>query len=190
MIKTAFRIIGRVLGIIIALLWDLLFGRSPRTGKDFVTSSEPEPQTESQIAGHELSEPSPKAILIFVGCFFVTILIAMAGLGFLYVKLYQKRPASPVPEAETSFRYAPEAENSIARDWDAINQQAQNRLETYGWMDRKKGVTRIPIERATQLIVQEGLPSRGGRPPTFPPPDQESLPVMETEKAKDGSKSF
>ena len=190
MIKTAFRIIGRALEITVALLWDLFFGGTPQTRKDFISGSEPEPQTESQKAGHEVSEPSPKAVVIFVGCFFVTILTAMAALGFLYVKLYQKRPASPVPKAEASFRYAPDAENSIARDWDAINHQAQNRLETYGWMNRKKGVTRIPIERATQLIVQEGLPSRGGRPPAFPPPDEESLPLMETEKAKDVSKSF
>ena len=104
MIKTAFRIIGRALEIIIALLWDLLFGGTPKTRKDFVSSSAPEPRTESQKAGHEVSEPSPKAILIFVGCFFVTILTAMGALGFLYLKLYQKRPASPVPKAEASFQ--------------------------------------------------------------------------------------
>ncbi len=28
-------------------------------------------------------------------------------------------------------------------------------LSTYGWVDRKQGVTRVPIERAMELIVAE-----------------------------------
>jgi hypothetical protein len=34
-------------------------------------------------------------------------------------------------------------------------------LATYGWVDQKGGVVRIPIERAMDLIAQRGLPVRG-----------------------------
>lgn len=191
MFKTVLGVIGRVLEVIAVLLWGLLFGKAPTRGKESPSGSKPdEPATESEIAGHEVSEPSPKAILIFVGSFFGTILAIMAALGFLYVRLYRMRPAVPVPKAEASFRYAPSEETSIARDWDAINEEAQRCLETYGWMDRKNGIMRIPIERASQLIAREGLPSRAGKTPAFPPPDRESRPLMETEKANDVSKSF
>ncbi len=33
-------------------------------------------------------------------------------------------------------------------------------LTTYGWVDRNTGVVRIPIERAKELILERGLPSR------------------------------
>ncbi len=37
-------------------------------------------------------------------------------------------------------------------------------LTTYGWVDRKNGVVHIPIDRAMDLLLQRGLPTR--------PPDQ------------------
>ena len=37
-----------------------------------------------------------------------------------------------------------------------MNQEKQ--LHSYGWVDEKDGVARIPIERAMELIVQRGLP--------------------------------
>ena len=38
-------------------------------------------------------------------------------------------------------------------------------LNGYGWVDQKQGVTRIPIDRAIDLLAQRGIPSRPqGRP--------------------------
>ncbi len=34
-------------------------------------------------------------------------------------------------------------------------------LNSYGWIDRKNGTIRIPIERAMQLLVERGLPEVG-----------------------------
>ena len=70
------------------------------------------------------------------------------------------------------------------------NEQAKRRLETYGWIDRKNGIIRIPIERASELIARQGLPSRQGKPPAFSSPDLESPPIKETEKVRDGPKPF
>ncbi len=33
-------------------------------------------------------------------------------------------------------------------------------LHSYGWIDRGNGVVRIPIERALEIVVQNGLPAR------------------------------
>jgi len=33
-------------------------------------------------------------------------------------------------------------------------------LTTYGWVDQNAGVVRLPIERAKELLLQRGLPSR------------------------------
>jgi len=42
-------------------------------------------------------------------------------------------------------------------------------LNSYGWVDQQAGVVRIPIERAMQMVVQRGLPTR-------PAPGTVSLP--------------
>jgi len=42
-------------------------------------------------------------------------------------------------------------------------------LNSYGWVDEKDGVVRIPIERAMQLVAQRGLPTvpkAGSVPPS------------------------
>jgi hypothetical protein len=33
-------------------------------------------------------------------------------------------------------------------------------LQTYGWVDREKGVARMPIDEAMKIVVQRGLPAR------------------------------
>ena len=33
-------------------------------------------------------------------------------------------------------------------------------LYSYGWVDERAGIVRIPIERAMDLLVQRGLPLR------------------------------
>ena len=33
-------------------------------------------------------------------------------------------------------------------------------LSSYGWVDRKTGVVRIPVDRAIELLAQRGLPVR------------------------------
>jgi hypothetical protein len=35
-------------------------------------------------------------------------------------------------------------------------------LNSYGWVDPEKGVVRIPVDRALELVAKEGLPSRRG----------------------------
>ena len=35
------------------------------------------------------------------------------------------------------------------------------KLNSYGWIDRNAGIIRIPIQRAMDLVVQRGLPTRG-----------------------------
>ncbi len=33
-------------------------------------------------------------------------------------------------------------------------------LSGYGWVDEKKGIVRVPIERAMDLVLKDGLPAR------------------------------
>lgn len=51
-------------------------------------------------------------------------------------------------------------------------------LDTYGWIDQKVGIVHIPIKRAMELLLQQGLPTRsssqshfedrGNQSPSYP----------------------
>jgi hypothetical protein len=47
----------------------------------------------------------------------------------------------------------------------ALRAAEDRTLTTYGWVDRNAGVVRIPIERAMQLTIARGLPSRSQQEP-------------------------
>jgi hypothetical protein len=46
-------------------------------------------------------------------------------------------------------------------------QQENERLFTYGWINRDTGRARIPIDEAMRLLSERGLPAREGEAPTF-----------------------
>lgn len=60
-----------------------------------------------------------------------------------------KPPAIPAPKLQPD----PVADNS------RVQFTEQQVLSTYGWVDQKAGVTRIPIDHAMDLLVQRGLPT-------------------------------
>jgi hypothetical protein len=66
------------------------------------------------------------------------------------VPTHQDTLAFPQPRLE-------ESERTQLRD--VIGAQDQ-RLATYGWVNKNKGIVHIPIERAMDLIAQQGLPVR------------------------------
>jgi hypothetical protein len=77
---------------------------------------------------------------------------------------------------------SPQLEIDERTQLDQIRLNEEETLATYGWVDQKAGVVRIPIERAMDLIAQRGLPTRTQATPT-----QESADQNESKKEK-GSK--
>ena len=59
-------------------------------------------------------------------------------------------------------------------------------LSTYAWLDKDKGVVQVPIERAMEMLLAKGLPSRQGPVPASMSPRGEAPPQMsEAEGAPD-----
>jgi hypothetical protein len=58
--------------------------------------------------------------------------------------------ATPTPQAQAT----PDETLKVLR----ATEEAM--LTTYGWVDRANGVVRIPIDRAIDLLLQRGLPTR------------------------------
>ncbi|HYR46504.1 MAG TPA: hypothetical protein VER78_05820 [Thermoanaerobaculia bacterium] len=49
-------------------------------------------------------------------------------------------------------------------------------LTTYGWVDKKAGVARIPIDRAMEILAERGLPPSKPMPPAVAPMPTPGVP--------------
>src|SRR6185437_6344504 len=52
------------------------------------------------------------------------------------------------------FQHGPAEKTAIAQDWARLDRQEAERLHGYGWVDRRAGVVRIPIERAMERLAE------------------------------------
>ena len=116
----------------------------------------------SAQSGHELSDLNPKRIALFgaglAGIIVAVLLVSYALFHYFYIAESRARPrpsplsfsAEPAPEPRLSVD--PGAELS------AMRTEEDQALKNYGWIDREKGIVRIPIDRAIAVLAQKGLP--------------------------------
>jgi hypothetical protein len=57
---------------------------------------------------------------------------------------------------------APQLEINERTELNDIRLREENILSTYGWVDQNAGTVHIPIDRAMDLLAQQGLPVRQG----------------------------
>jgi hypothetical protein len=174
----------RIPVLIVALIWSLFFPARPQP-VPAAWPAQPSPDAPSEGSlreGHELSDANPAVIGKWVLGLFAMVFAIIGSVAWLYATLYSGSRAMPVQIREGSYKFAPQSKTGIDKDWDRIAAETRRHLGGYGWTDRAHGLVHIPIERAMALVAGEGLPARAGAsPPPFPPPDQEKLPLMETE---------
>jgi hypothetical protein len=70
--------------------------------------------------------------------------------------------ATSLTTVTASLPPEPRLQSDPASDLERFQKQQDAILNSYGWVDEKAGIARIPIERAMDLIAEHGLPS----PPT------------------------
>jgi hypothetical protein len=77
---------------------------------------------------------------------------------------------SPVLTAPDRLPPEPRLQPDPVSDLHRLRQAEDDVLETYAWIDKDKGVVRIPVARAMSLLAQRGLPNwpTGQRPPAPP----------------------
>ena len=74
---------------------------------------------------------------------------------------FESARVTPVAVPGPGLDAAPE------NNWNAYLQRENERLHTYGWIDREAGVARIPIDEAMRLLAEQGVAAREGDVPTF-----------------------
>jgi hypothetical protein len=111
--------------------------------------------------GHEHTDVNAWAVGRF-GIALVLLCIVTLGLLLGLFRYFESAVGGPATRVEAPARLpaAPTLETTPVQDLRAIRAQEEQVLSTYGWVDQQKGIVRIPIARAIDLLAQRGLPSR------------------------------
>ena len=112
--------------------------------------------------GYEATDPPVRTIVYSAfGLAVGTIVVCVMLAWFLRFLIATENPGQRNPLApERSVPPAPRVE---VHPWEQIHQLRSREdevLKGYGWLDKSKGLVHIPIDRAMELTLQQGLPTR------------------------------
>jgi hypothetical protein len=91
-------------------------------------------------------------------------IVAVVGFFAIFESLSAPGPnAHPLAKPEQLPPF-PRLQARPENDLSAMRAREDSILYTYGWVDRQKGIVRIPIGRAMDLLAARGLPARPPSP--------------------------
>ncbi len=119
---------------------------------------------------HETRDAVPRNILYFAAGLAIAVvaglLVSWGTLVFL-----QHHQTYPPPQSSISRGRVlppagmPQLQTHPDTDLQVYLNQQRKILDSYGWVNRKDGVVRIPIQRAMDVLLQQGLPVRNSTTP-------------------------
>ncbi len=115
--------------------------------------------------GYERRDISVRVVGLFLLGLLVSVGVVLLLMALLFNYLTAREaardvPLSPLAEARP-LPPEPRLQVQAREDLKALRAAEDALLNSYGWVDAKAGVVRIPIERAMELLVERGLPARG-----------------------------
>jgi hypothetical protein len=131
--------------------------------------------------GHEKTTMQTRPLAISVGVLAGTIVVCQLLLAWWMGRfnreeerakaLYPMRQEIPVDKFPN-----PRLQESPPVDLVGITREERTRISSYGWVDKKAGVARIPVDRAMDILAQKGLPKVAAKPRTPGAPPNTSIP--------------
>jgi hypothetical protein len=120
-------------------------------------------------ADHEHTDIEPSLAWKFALWLLVGILISVA-IVYGTFELFDVRETTasraaqqfPLAEGQVKEPPQPRLQTQPFKDVYLLRQHETAQLESYGWVDKGAGVTRLPIERAMELTVERSTPARAG----------------------------
>ena len=121
------------------------------------------PVTDNPGVLHETSDVDLRRIAFWSVGLIVLVAVTLAFLIWLFGHFNNRenrlgRATAELP-AQAPETAAPRLQLSPRSDLAQMRAAEEKILHSYGWVDKQKGVVRIPIERAMELTAQRGLPT-------------------------------
>lgn len=114
---------------------------------------------------HEVSDVSAKPIFYFAMGLVLLIILTLISMKSLFNLLDQDAVRSD-PELSGVASERPKLPPLPRLETDPVSarkqffQNEKKIIESYGWVDQKQGIVRVPVKRAMELLVERGLPVR------------------------------
>jgi hypothetical protein len=115
------------------------------------------------VGGHESAEINVPLTVFSAAVLVASIVIACIVSQFVFSWLLHplgERSATPINGSGLVAPLAPRLEGIEMMSGEELNGariQASRQLQTYGWVDRDKGIIRVPIEKAMQIAIERNL---------------------------------
>jgi hypothetical protein len=123
-------------------------------------------QSEHSISEHESRDLSIRGILIFFVALGGMMAIMLVVVTITMTLASGRGPNLQIPPSNLSnapiptLPSEPRLEAIPGQQLQKLRANDDKMLHTYGWVDQKAGIVHIPIERAMQMMLQRGLPTR------------------------------
>jgi hypothetical protein len=129
------------------------------------TTKQPDSPPAASSPGYETRDVNLRLIIIALAGLSILVVISLIAMAGFFGVLANRQAGQvvPVPPLAAS-RQPPEPrlQASSRQDLDELRAAEDEMLHNYGWVNREAGVVRIPIERAKELVLERGLPTRSG----------------------------
>ncbi|PYV16774.1 MAG: hypothetical protein DMG21_10570 [Acidobacteria bacterium] len=124
--------------------------------------------------GHETRDASAGPLaafgLILLGLIIFGLLVSWGVQGYFFKHQSLGPPAVPFENVrEMPPANQPPLQINPAQDLGVFRGREKDILTSYGWVDAKAGIARIPIERAMAILLQKGLPTETAPAPQAKP---------------------
>jgi hypothetical protein len=121
-------------------------------------------------AGHETRDISTRVVVVFAVSLVVGAVLVYVAVWLLYV-LYGNMQARAYPRQYPMAQVgppplppAPRLQTKPREELKKMRAEEERYLNSYGWTDPARGTVHLPIERAMELLLQQGLPARPEAP--------------------------
>jgi hypothetical protein len=131
---------------------------------------------------YEQSDVRAGAIVRFaLALVVVVVLAAVFLLGFFKLLARQERrhdpPPPPLAQEAGQLPPAPRLQSAPLQDLEQLRAEEEKELTSYGWVDEKAGIARIPIDEAIKIVAARGLPHAAAAPAPSAAPSPPASPV-------------
>lgn len=119
------------------------------------------PENHEKRRDHEHSDWDLRYVVYGAVSLALSLVLMLAGSWWIFKK-FDSDAASRQTGTVTGPSVAPpepRLQVSPRADWSGMLRKEQATLNSYGWVDRARGVVRIPIDREMQLIAERGFPA-------------------------------
>ena len=106
---------------------------------------------------HERTDMNPKYVAYFAIALVIGGVLIHLGIWWMFRQLEKeqaRRDTRPALVEAPKERPEPRLQISPQGDLEELRRQEDEILSTYRWIDRDKGVARIPINRAMEIFIE------------------------------------